>query len=547
MSIPSPSAPFLALARATLGSASSCEPLPCQILACLLEAQAQGLGALPLSDLTLKQLLLSGQAHSSDAASNGTTPLMVVEGDRVMLTRTHTLRQLITSAAATLLLRETPLPIGHEALLLSAFGPQSDGRDQGQRDAVRGLLKSPLAILTGGPGTGKTTTAATFLALRFAMDPSLNPEEVVLAAPTGKAAKRLEQAIREAAQAGGRLQAAGLPCEKLVQLEAKTLHKLLAWTPKTPEQGGPFKHGKNAPLSARIVLIDEASMIDLSLFLHLLEALPQNAQLVILGDEDQLESVEIGGSLAELIRSHPQAVFRLSHCYRSESLDILELARAFKPGVPKRPSWPDLQTLLQRPTLAFTNIHPFAQSLPSDLIEQLQTEWRHFRQTTQSIALDNPDSQRLAFSALNSFQVLCAQNDGIGGVHSINKLAAGSGSLFAHGTPVMVTRNERHLDLANGDLGIIVHHHPSDIARVIFPHRGPLALAQIPAHEPAWAFTIHKSQGSEFKRCAIFLPSDPDSPLLKHNLLYTAITRAKTHVRLCAPHSALSSLLKNPN
>lgn len=547
MSTPSPSAPFLALARATLGIPASSDPLPSQILACLLEAQAQGLGSLPFSDLTLKQLLLSGQARPADEPSNGTTPLMIVEGSRVMLTRTHTLRQLIHSAAATLLLRETPMQIGQESLLLSAFGPQSDGRDQGQRDAVRGMLKSPLAVLTGGPGTGKTTTAATFLALQFALDPSLTPEQVILAAPTGKAAKRLEQAIREAAQAGGRLQTAGLPCEKLLQLEAKTLHKILAWSPKTAEQGGPFKHGKNAPLSARIVLVDEASMIDLALFLHLLEALPEDAQLVILGDEDQLESVEIGGTLAELIRSHPQAVFRLSHCYRSESLDILELARAFKPGVPKRPSWTELQALLQRPTLAFTNIHPFAQSLPSDIIEQLQSEWRHFRHTTQSITLDDPESQRLAFSALNSFQVLCAQNDGIGGVHSINKLAAGSGSLFAHGTPLMVTRNERHLDLANGDLGIIVHHHPSDIPRVIFPHRGPIALAQIPSHESAWAFTIHKSQGSEFKRCAIFLPSDPDSPLLTHNLLYTAITRAKTHVRLCAPQSALSSLLKNAN
>lgn len=543
MSIPTAAAPFLALARATLGPFATGDTLPCAVLASLLEAQAQGTGSLQLEENACQQLLHSGHARRANEDAGVTTPLMVLEGTAIMLTRTHALREAIRSAVSLLCSQEeSPLALP-EAALEAAFGPESDGRDKGQREAVRGLLKSKLAILTGGPGTGKTTTAATFLALRFALDPGLSPTDVILAAPTGKAAKRLEQAIHDAARPTGRLGKSGLPCEKLLQLGAKTLHKTLAWTPKTPEQGGPFKHSKNAPLSTRIVLLDEASMIDLSLFLHLLDALPLGAQLVILGDEDQLESVEIGGTLAELIQSHPSAVFRLTHCFRSESVDILELARAFKPGASKRPLWGELHTLLQRPSLAFTNLAPFAQALPAEVTAQLQADWRPFRNASAEIDLHNPESQQRAFSALNAFQVLCAQNEGPGGVQEINHLAAGSNARFAHGTPVMVTRNERQLDLANGDIGIVVQHQPTDIARVIFPHRDPLPLAQLPSHEPAWAFTIHKSQGSEFQRCTIFLPPDTQSALLTHNLLYTAITRAKTHVRLCGPKAALEALL----
>ena len=543
MSIPTASAAYLCLARAALCPSASGETLPTAILASLLEAQAQGAGSIQLEESALQQLLGSGHARFSHDVIGGATPLMVVEGKSIMLARTHALRASIRNAVSALCTREELPNEPAEIAIENAFGPKSDGRDAGQRDAVRGLLKSNMAILTGGPGTGKTTTAATFLALRFALDPSLLPGDVILAAPTGKAAKRLEQAIHDAAQPGGRLGKAGLPCKSLLQLRAKTLHKTLAWTPKTPEQGGPFKHGKNAPLSTRIVLVDEASMIDLSLFLHLLEALPAGAQLVILGDEDQLESVEIGGTLADLIQNHPSAVFRLTHCFRSESLDILELARAFKPGATHRPVWTELHSLLQRPSLAFTDLPPFAHGLPADVTAQLQADWRPLRNATAAIDLTNPESQQKAFNALNAFQVLCAQYEGPGGVQEINRLGAGSGALFAHGTPVMVTRNERQLDLANGDLGIVVQRHPSDIARVIFPHRDPLHLAQLPSHEPAWAFTIHKSQGSEFQRCTIFLPPDTHSALLTHNLLYTAITRAKTHVRLCGPKAALEALL----
>ncbi|RFC41784.1 MAG: exodeoxyribonuclease V alpha subunit, partial [Verrucomicrobia bacterium] len=507
-------APFLALARATLGRSAHDTESACKVLAELLQAQAQGKASLILADEPLAHLRQSGHARLAHEDAEPATAVMVIDGSKVMLTRTHALQQSIRATVSGLLSKAQPSYADAEAGILAAFGPEGDGRDQGQRDAVRGLLKSPLAILTGGPGTGKTTTAATFLALSFALDHALDPEDVILAAPTGKAAKRLEQAIHDAALPAGRLGKSGLPCEKLLRLGAKTLHKTLAWTPKTPEQGGPFKHGKNAPLSARIVLIDEASMIDLSLFLHLLEALPTGAQLVILGDEDQLESVEIGGSLAELIKSHPAAVFRLSHCFRSESLDILELAQAFKPGATQRPLWSELQSLLQRPSLAFTTLSPFSQVLPAEAAAQLQADWEPFRRATATIDLDNPESQRLAFKALNAFQVLCAQNEGPGGVHEINSLAAGTGAPLSHGTPVMVTRNERQLDLANGDIGIVVQRNASDIARVVFPHRDPLPLAQLPAHEPAWAFTIHKSQGSEFLRCTIFLPPDTQSALL---------------------------------
>ncbi|MEI7776893.1 MAG: AAA family ATPase, partial [Verrucomicrobiota bacterium] len=165
MTLPTASAAYLCLARAALGSSHSGEALPVAILASLLEAQSQGAGTIQLEESALQQLLSSGHARLSSDTGDGATPLMVVEENSVMLARTHAFRSSIRAAVSTLCAREALPCEPAESAIENAFGPKSDGRDAGQRDAVRGLLKSSMAILTGGPGTGKTTTAATFLAL----------------------------------------------------------------------------------------------------------------------------------------------------------------------------------------------------------------------------------------------------------------------------------------------------------------------------------------------------------------------------------------------
>ena len=537
--------PYLALARISLGADKS-ESVAVHLLARLLEAQAQGIASVDLRPGQAEELLLSGQAKRAGEGDPGPMRPIVIDGDWALLSRTHellsSLRRLLQQRAG-----DSLATLCDQREIERVFGPETDGRDGSQRAAVRGLLTQKLGVLTGGPGTGKTSTAASFLALRFFLDPSLEAEQVLLVAPTGKAAKRLEQSIRAAALEGGRLAQAGLPVARLRQLHARTLHKTLGWTPVPPERGGPYRHGAQAPLNARIVLVDEASMVDLSLFHHLLLALPPDCQLILLGDEDQLESVEIGGTLSDLIRRHPASVFRLDHCFRSESRDILELAQAFRPGAKKRPSWEAVCELLQRPTLAFRPLSPYSASLPAEVKKHLLEQWKPFRDTCRKIRLDDAESQAAAWRALNAFQVLCAQREGQGGVEEINRIGLGvdlsRGLSLPHGTPLMITRNERTLDLSNGDLGIVVRDVAADISRVIFPHREPLSLAQLPAHEVAWALTIHKSQGSEFGRCALFLPPQADSPLLTHNLLYTAITRAKAEVKLFGQLESLQRML----
>lgn len=233
-----------------------------------------------------------------------TTPLVFdVERLRLYLARYWYFEQrLATNIAGRLLLKPRSLDeIGLQAGIADLF---PDRKSPGARDQCLAVAQSVdrwFSVITGGPGTGKTTTVARLLALRLKLHQAEGHDPtdlgILLMAPTGKAAQRLNESLRRATQ---HLNADSQIVEALSQVSAGTIHRLLGWTPLPPERGGPFRHRADAPLEADIVLIDEASMVDLALMCRLFDAIPQSAQVILIGDRDQLASVEAGGVLSDL-------------------------------------------------------------------------------------------------------------------------------------------------------------------------------------------------------------------------------------------------------
>lgn len=448
-----------------------------------------------------------------------------------------------------------------------------------QRLAAAAFVDARIGVLTGGPGTGKTTSAATLLAIRKRLDPGLRAADVLLCAPTGKAACRLGESMQKAA-VQLHLDAAGR--EFLCALVPATLHKALEWTPKPPEQGGPFRRCAVRPLTQRLVLIDEASMVDLDLMTHLLRALPATTALLLLGDSDQLESVETGGILGELVsrgtRGGPAAglqacwqarlgelpgdpaadgampqdgagalpglVVRLLHSHRAMGSPwILELAAIARPGGSGTVA--DFLACCRRHAP-----HILLHERRSGLLAICRTHWQETQQVTDSWSqADHPGQQALS-DLLRRFQLLCSDN---AQVDRANRLGVAllradrteqGGLALPHGCPVLITQNRPALGLSNGDVGIALGPQRGSPAQVVvFPGiASPIPIAQLPEHQPAFALTIHKSQGSEWRQVAIDLPAE--SELLDRNLLYTALTRSSGTLDLSLPgETALATIL----
>ncbi len=314
----------------------------------------------------------------------------------------------------------------------------------------------------------------------------------------------------------------------------QTLHRALRWGPKPPERNGPFGHGPERPLNQRLVIVDEASMVDLSLLAHLLRALRPDASFLLLGDAAQLESVEAGGVLVEVVyaagaggtdRFRP-VVARLCHSYRAkQSPWIIELSALARPGV--RCTVQQFVDCCEAhaPNL---RLHGNRRSLLSVCREQ----WARSKQEARAWNLLRLPTPAEVGQWLRRFQLLCADN---AQVERANR--RGVGELWGehvrpdrygvpHGCPVLVLQNRHALGLANGDVGVAIGSTSSDLAQVVgFPGLDePVPIAQLPPFQPAFAITIHKSQGSEWERVAIDLPNE--SELLDRNLLYTAISRS---------------------
>ena len=386
-----------------------------------------------------------------------------------------------------------------------------------QQDAMARALRKALVIVSGGPGTGKTSTVVAIIAAHLQLKgPSTR---VALAAPTGKAAARLGQAVQES------LTRMKLP-EQVRQTfpeRAQTLHRLLGVRRNSPR----FAHDHDNPLPYDLVVVDEASMVDLALMSKFVGALHPAACLVLLGDKDQLASVESGAVLAELSESLSENTVILERSYRFNTA-IKEFAEAVKSGAGGH-AW----TLVGDSDTAELGL------LESDTEHFLL---RHYQQFLRSVEDLDPARYAEVFDHFNAFRVLCATRKGSRGVENINfilehrlKRSFGYTGTWYPGRPVMVIRNDYTLGLYNGDVGICLPEKGEGILKVWFVAedgnlRGYLP-SRLPKHLPAYSITIHKSQGSEFDEVAVLLPQD-DAPILCREIIYTAVTRARKKVWL---------------
>jgi exodeoxyribonuclease V alpha subunit len=454
-----------------------------------------------------------------------------------------------------------------------------------QETAVRTALAARLSVISGGPGTGKTSIVASLL--RALARLGVRPAEVALAAPTGKAAHRMRQSIeRQLASVREPTPAdAELTCP-----EARTLHRLLGFVPEGAREGR-FRHHENNRLAEKVVIVDEASMIDLFLMDRLVRSMRDDARLVLLGDADQLPSVDAGAVFRDLVPCAPTAV-RLTQSYRMDPIDpagrnVLCVARRVQAGhapalfepaqAPEEP--PEVITVRAAAAeLAFERVEMVGAAERSAFCEQWFTRrvsaldgygdliQRVYRWRRDGFAPEDSDALRALFDHFDRHRVLCATRgeSPTGAAHlnevlhrkllerwrALDPLLGADAPPLLPGEPVLMQHNDYDRGLFNGDQGIVLRvseggaPHPM----VVFPRQreGSAGFAVFhldsirPAIALAYAMTIHKSQGSELDEVAVVLP-DEDLPLLTRELLYTAITRARRSVILVGPRDVLES------
>jgi exodeoxyribonuclease V alpha subunit len=410
-----------------------------------------------------------------------------------------------------------------------------------QRSAIVDLVRDHrFAVIAGGPGTGKTTSVAQLLA---AVAGPKCPPRIVLTAPTGKAAARLDQAVRA--------QLAGLGLADLAATiaPATTLHRTLGLKPD-----GTASYHHDQLLPADLVIVDEVSMLSLHHMRQLLEAVPPAAHLVLVGDPDQLASVESGAVLADLMACAEDIPHvQLTNNYRFSGA-LAELAAAIRAG--------DADQTLDRlltpdPALDF---EPSADGAPSralishlrhDIIDQSQA----IRTTLTASTAPSAAAVTAALTAVNQHRLLCAHRRGRFGVaHWHYRVSAWLAEAFPGqtetgwplGLPVQVTRNDESLGVFNGDTGVIalVDGRPR-VALLTTAGQRLLSPAELEALEPVWATTIHKAQGSQFDTVTVVVP-EPGAALLTRELLYTAVTRATAKVRLIGSPEAIAAAVQRP-
>lgn len=472
---------------------------------------------------------------------------LVLDGDRLYLHRFHAAERRLASAVRERVKPErAAAPDASTVHLFRTLFPTTEGETDWQAVAAAVALRGRLTVVTGGPGTGKTTTVARILALLLEREPTLR---VALAAPTGKAAARLAESIADGA---AKMRIDAVLRDRLPR-EGRTLHRLLDYRPWNDS----FGHGPDAPLAEGVIVVDEASMVDVLLMDALFAAARPSARIILLGDQDQLASVETGYVLGDVCRAAEEGASRhgpeMARWYAALSGSALDAdARA----TPLR----DAVVRLQR-SYRFEKqpgIGAVAEAVRGGdadgaldaLADERHAEVRRrdgARSAEELLAPLTPlidaylDARDPAAALVHygAIRLLCALRDGRTGVTGLVDLVErwlrGRG-LFTRARwydrkPVLVTANDASTGLFNGDVGItwvdggravVCFSDGSGGVRTVSP-------ARLPAHETAWAMTVHKSQGSEFDHVLLVLP-DEDHRVLTRELLYTGVTRARRTV-----------------
>jgi exodeoxyribonuclease V alpha subunit len=411
-----------------------------------------------------------------------------------------------------------------------------------QRVAAVAAARRWTTVLTGGPGTGKTTAVAGLLALLA--DQSERPLRIALSAPTGKAAARLQEAVRTALGGtafAGHAEAVGEPV-------ASTLHRLLGWRRGSRNR---FRHDRRNRLPHDVIVVDETSMVSLTMMARLVEAVRSDCRLVFVGDPDQLASVEAGAVLADLVDGlsvrAASAVTTLSTSHRF-GREINRLAEAVRDGDAER-----VLALLRAGGDHVELLDPADPDVVTALRRRLV---RHALRLREEAASGDAGA---AIAILDQHRLLCAHRDGPWGVGHWNRLVeralaertgqpigSGWGQEWYAGRPLLVTSNDYGLDLFNGDTGVVVAGDDQMRAAIAVPrgHR-ELATSRLTDVETMHAMTVHKSQGSQAAEVTVLLPPE-DSRLLTRELLYTALTRAEKKVTVVASPDAVRRAVQRP-
>lgn len=516
------------------------------------------LAATPGDVDTLRRALVAS-CVVGNARAPGALPLVLDDGDRLYLNRYFDYEQRI-AARVMHAMRAAPEASAREPLselLATLFADAPTDRVDWQKLAVCLAVQNRFTVISGGPGTGKTTTVVNLLACLVALEPDCR---IALAAPTGKAAARMQDALRQRASHLPESIRARLPAESF------TIHRLLGVTP-----GRAFMHDAAHPLPYDVVVIDEASMLDLALAAKLFEAVPASARIVLLGDKDQLAAVESGAVFSELSadpRLSATCIARLAsltgiarECITPPAVSVetplrdcaVWLTENFRFGSDSgigriaaninRGEAAQAIEWLRSGDASVTWIDDAGWTLDARAIDAVTKGYDAYLDRLAAGA----DDRAAVFDAFDRYRILCAQRETPRGVHAINEVLdrrcrerladrwpAAAHSPWYAGRPVLIGHNDYVLKVYNGDVGIAL---PDDAGNLLVYFRETngtlrgIAPMRLPQHETAFATTVHKAQGSEFDAVALLLPAKP-SALLTRELVYTAVTRARRHVTI---------------
>ncbi len=518
----------------------------------LVVAESEGHACVVLEDLLERDALL----RSGVAGVPGQILPLIVDGDRVYLRRIFISEGAVAEALKA---RMTAVSLEIDAVQVGAFlrgcGLCGGAGIDWQAVAVVAGLVRPLLVVSGGPGTGKTRTAAVLLAAIRRFQPG---QRVALGAPTGKAAARLSESITSTLT--------GLGCDQGEPFAAATLHRLLG----ASGDGKRFRFGPANPLPADVVVVDEASMVDLAMMGRLVAALRPDARLVLLGDKDQLASVEAGYVLGDLCEA--AGLNRFSDNFASLIEEVtgtrpessgaagdtaVELQTNFRFG-----SGNAIETLsgLVRRGDAAGSMDALSGFGPNDAVGWEKAHKAAELEEILELAFDgslrarwNAAQPGEALEAVGRFQILCAIKKGPFGRNAVNDVIERMlearklrlrGQSWYRGRPILITANAPQLNLFNGDLGVAWEDKAGALQIWFAGPDGPRAIApgRLPAHETAFAMTVHKSQGSEFDEVLLILPPI-DTPVCTRELVYTGLTRARGKVVLVSGQAMLSAAI----